>query len=227
MLKIRSNVAILAAILFCAIAGCSSSSTHSGSPVTAAPSDNAKSTAATGSTDPSSPAIATAPTGSSSPSPGQTAGLLAYVPSSLASSCNDTGTNGHLPAVTGYSDSLSCGLGLNSPAEVDYYQYGSARDMKTAYNSASTSDYFDSPQRPGGCTSGSDEYGTWSTGSSVIGNIACPINNNNGVNLIWDDPRAKIIAVASAEYVVPADLYSWWQANGASIDGSAQRASSS
>jgi hypothetical protein len=214
-------VAILALILGCALTGCSGGSTGSDSPVVA--SSGTGSPAAT--TDPSTPAPV-APTQIRS-SQDQAPGLLAYVPSSLAGDCTDNGTSGHLPAVSGYSDSLSCALGWNSPAEIDYYQYDSSSDMEAAFNSASTSDSFDSPQQPGGCTGGRDEYGRWSAGGSVIGDIACPINNNNGVDLIWDDPNTNIIAVASADYVLPADLYTWWQTDGASIDGSAQSATSS
>lgn len=113
MFKTRPTTAILAAILSCAVAGCSSGSTDSGSSVTvAAPSDNGSSTAAAGSTD-GSRAVATSPTATGSLSPSQAAGLLAHVPSSLASRCTGTGTNGHLPAVSGYSDSVSCAQGLS------------------------------------------------------------------------------------------------------------------
>jgi hypothetical protein len=226
--------AILALSLGCAIAGCSGASTDSGSPVTAssgtgspvvASSGTGSSVAATDPTDGGSTPASAGPTQTSSQN--QAPGLLTYVPSSLAGDCTDNGTSGHLPAVSSYSDSLSCALGWDSPAEVDYYQYDSVSDMETAFNSAAASDYFDSPQQPGGCTGGRDEYGTWLAGGPVIGDIACPINNNNGIDLIWDDPNTKIIAVASADYVLPADLYSWWQTDGASIDGSTQSASSS
>jgi hypothetical protein len=110
-------VAILALILGCALTGCSGGSTGSDSPVVA--SSGTGSPAAT--TDPSTPAPV-APTQIRS-SQDQAPGLLAYVPSSLAGDCTDNGTSGHLPAVSGYSDSLSCALGWNSPAEIDYYQY--------------------------------------------------------------------------------------------------------
>lgn len=104
---------------------------------------------------------------------------------------------------------------------------GSTDDMQTAYASASADDNFDAPQNSGGCASARNEYGTWSIVDSVIGAIACPINNNNGVDLVWDDPRTNIIAVVNADFMTPMGTYSWWQANGASIDGSTQTASTS
>lgn len=248
MRKLSPYAAALAVLAACALAGCSpgSNTSHAGrgtsNTATAAPADNT-------SGDTGSPIGATANTSGSSNGnssgnsnnngnsngssnggggTGTATGLLAYAPSGLRSSCSDTGTSGHLPAsVTGYTDSLSCNLGGSTPAEVDYYQYASTGDMQAAYSSASADDSFDAPQQPGGCTGGSNEYGTWSIGGSAIGDIACPINNLNGVNLIWDDSNTNIIAVVNADHWLPTDTYSWWQSNGASIDGSAQGASSS
>jgi hypothetical protein len=113
------------------------------------------------------------------------------------------------------------------PAEVDYYQYATTSDMRAAFDSASVSDHADSPQQPGGCAAGSNENGEWSVGGSAVGDIACPVDGANGVDLIWDDPHTNIIAVASSRHLMVAVLYEFWQSSGASIDGSARSASSS
>jgi hypothetical protein len=47
----------------------------------------------------------------------------------------------------------------------------------------------------GGCTGGNDEYGTWPAGASAIGNIACPINNANGLDLIWGDLNTTLLSM--------------------------------
>jgi hypothetical protein len=155
-------------------------------------------------------------------------GLLTYAPSWLRSSCAETGQNGHLPAsVSGYSDSLTCILRVNTPAEVDYYRYATTSDMWAAYNFASASDHTDSAQQSGGCATGANENGKWSIGTVAVGDIACPASGGSGVDLIWDDPNTNIIAIASSRNLLPASLYAFWQSNGASIDGSAGGASSS
>jgi hypothetical protein len=155
-------------------------------------------------------------------------GLLAYAPSWLRSSCSETGSNGHLAAsVAGYSDSLTCALRVSMAAEVDYYQYASTGDMKAAFESAAMSGHADSPLRPGGCAAGSNENGKWSIGGAAVGEIACPVDGRNGVNLIWDDPHTNIIAIASSPHLMTAVLYEFWRSSGASIDGSAARGASS
>jgi hypothetical protein len=150
------------------------------------------------------------------------AGLFAYVPAGLHSSCTDTGTVGHFPAtISGYTDSLTCDTGGGS--EADYYQYASTSDMQSAYGTASDAGGM---LTQGGCVSGGDEYGTWSTGGAAIGDISCP-----GLALlfamVWDDPNTNILAVVKADSALPSDVYLWWQSNGASIDGSSAGATSS
>ena len=227
MRKVPLYVIALAVIAACAITGCQNSSSggpaaDSGSTiVTVAPADNTSGDSGSPAADSGSPA---ADSGSTSTA----TGLFAYGPQDLQPNCQNTGTSGHLPAsVFGYTDSLTCNLGGSTPAEVDYYQYGSTSDMQAAYSSASADDSVDAPQQPGGCAGGDNEYGVWSIGGSAIRDIACPSNWNNGVGLIWDDTNTNIIAVISADYATPADKYSWWQSNGASIDGSSQGATSS
>jgi hypothetical protein len=231
MRKVPRYVPILAAIIACTIAGCSGSANSTAAGVSSGGSSNNSGSSASSSSAGSSNNSGSG--GGSSNNSGASGGsstaptVLAYVPSSLQPSCSDTGTSGHLPGwVSGYADSLTCNLGLNTPAEVDYYFYNSRHAMEAAYTFASTDDSMD-VQQTGGCATGSNEFGIWAIGGTTIGEISCPINNNNGVNLIWDDPNTRIIAVANAAYVLPADLYSWWQSNGASIDGSAQGAISS
>jgi hypothetical protein len=79
---------------------------------------------------------------------------------------------------------------------------------------------------PGGCASGGQEYGTWSTGGAAVGNISCP-DNAQTLSLVWDDPNTNILAVIKADYARPSEIYLWWQSNGASIDGSSAGATSS
>ena len=151
------------------------------------------------------------------------AGLFAYVPASLQSSCTATGgTTGHFPAqISGYTDSLACDTGpVSDIDEVDYYQYASTSDMQSAYGTASDGAFL-----PGGCASGGEEYGTWSTGGAAIGGISCP--ESTPVALVWDDPNTNILAVVKADYASPSESYDWWQSNGASIDGSSAGATSS
>ncbi len=85
------------------------------------------------------------------------------------------------------------------------------------------------PHELRGCCSSADyEEGTWSYGGgSAVGDIACPGTNNVDVSLIWDDSNTDIIGVVDAEYSLPANVYSWWQSNCASVDGSSQSATSS
>jgi hypothetical protein len=158
-------------------------------------------------------------------SPSAAAGLLAYVPAGLRSSCTDTGTAGHFPAsISGYTDSLTCATGPGS--EADYYQYASTSDVENAYAHIwwGTSGV---PQG-GGCASGSiGEVGRWSAGGATLGGIACPENTLDGLALIWDDQNTNILAVVKADYATPSNIYLWWQSNGASIDGSSQSATSS
>ena len=159
------------------------------------------------------------------------AGLSAYVPAWLRSSCAETGTRGHLPAaVSGYADSLSCVLRADLPAEVDYYRYASARATRAAYNFAVTAGHADhagAPLRPGGCATGDNERGRWSDGGRAVGSIACVANAASKVDLIWDDPNTDIIAVAASEHLILGSLYAFWRSNGASIDRSARHAISS
>lgn len=179
--------------------------------------------------DPPSPPVTpvttspAAPSATPTPNSGGTStatGLFAYVPAGLQSSCTDTGTVGHFPAtISGYTDSLTCDPG--TVAEADYYQYASTSDMQSAYDTAKDTGLADSP---GGCASGSEEYGTWSTGGAVIGDISCPMAS---FAMVWEDPNTNILAVVNDLYAYPSEVYLWWQSNGASIDGSSAGATSS
>jgi len=148
------------------------------------------------------------------------AGHLAYVPAILQASCTDTRSAGHFPAtISGYTDSLTCGP-VSALDEIDY-QYASTSDMQSAYSAASDGAFL-----PGGCASGGEEYGTWSTGGAAVGDISCP-DSAQTFSLVWDDPNANILAVVKADFAVPSETYLWWQSNGASIDGSSAGATSS
>ena len=200
-------------IVACIAATCSCSS-NSGSAV--GPPIPPVTTAAT------SPAAVSGSSAADSGGTSTATGLFAYAPAGLQSNCTDTGTAGHFPAtISGYTDSLTCATGTAS--EADYYQYASTSDMRSAYGTASD---VGGLLTPGGCASGGDEYGTWSTGGAAIGDISCP-----GLALrfamAWDDPNTNILAVVKADYALPSDVYLWWQSNGASIDGSSAGATSS
>lgn len=112
-------------------------------------------------------------------------------------------------------------------AEVGYYRYASSSGTRAAYNSAVSSGRAGVPLRPGGCATGDDERGTWSAGGATVGGIACVANSASKVDLIWDDPRTDIVAVAASEHMILGSLYAFWRSNGASIDRSARQASSS
>lgn len=179
---LQVKVPAVAAIAVCALAGYSGHFSSSGS---------------------------SASSGASTPA---ASGLLSYAPAWLRSSCSQTGSNGQSPAaVAGYSDSLTCTLRVNIPAEVDYYRYPTASDMKAAYDRATDK----------------NEKKIWWAAGLAAGEIAYPVNGAGGVNLIWDDPHTDIIAVASSRSLIAANLYAFWQSNGASIDGFARSASSS
>jgi hypothetical protein len=210
MRKVLPYALALPLIVACTAAGCACSSNSSSAVGPTVPPVTATST---GPTDPPSPIDTSA-----SPA----AGLLAYVPASLQSSCTDTGGTGHFPVqISGYTDSLACDTGSVSELdEVDYYQYASTSDMQSAYGTASDGAFL-----PGGCASGGQEDGTWSTGGAAIGSISCP--ESTPVALVWDDPNTNIIAVIKADYALPSESYGWWQSNGASIDGSSAGATSS
>jgi hypothetical protein len=171
------------------------------------------------------PPVTTAATSPAADSGGTSTatGLFAYAPAGLQSSCTDTGgTTGHFPAqISGYTDSLACATGAVSEIdEVDYYQYASTSDMQSAYG---TLDDTGGILSPGGCASGGQEYGTWSTGGAAIGDISCTII----FAMVWDDPNTNVLAVVKADYASPSESYDWWQSNGASIDGSSAVATSS
>jgi hypothetical protein len=217
MRKVPPYLIALAVIAACAITGCHNSSSGSGA-------DGGSSTtvavAPVGNTGGDSGSPATDSSGGTSTA----AGLLAYAAASLQSNCTDTGTVGHFPAeISGYTDSLACVAGPVS--EVDYYQYASTSDMQSAYGTSSNDSTWGAPL-PGGCASGSDEYGTWSTGGAAVGDISCP-SSTQPYSLVWDDPNTNVIAVVKADQAMPSDIYLWWQSNGASIDGSSQSATSS
>jgi hypothetical protein len=201
MRKVPLMAAALAATSVCVLGGCAVSSTATGS-------DAGR-------------------TGSGGASTRAASGLFAYAPSWLRSSCSETGLSGHLAAsVSGYSDSLTCTLRVNMPAEVDYYRYATTSDMKAAYDSASGSADAGSAPLPGGCATGRDENGKWSIGGIAVGDIACPGSGAGETDLIWDDPKTNIIAIASSQYLLLGNLYAFWRSSGASIDGSARSASS-
>ncbi len=214
--KMPSRAGSLAVIIACAAgtccAACGSTSQHDSSPSTSITTQ-----------PPPAPAAPPSPTPTPSPT-----GLLSYVPAALQSDCADTGTSGHFPAwISGYTDSVTCSLGQPSE-EADYYQFASTSAMSSAFNTAAIGDNQWGSYGGGGCSSGDYEEGTWSYGGgSTVGDIACPGTNNMDVSLIWDDSNTDIIGVVDAEYSLPANVYSWWQSNGASIDGSSQSATSS
>jgi hypothetical protein len=216
MRKVLPYALALPLIVACTAATCSCSSNSSSAVGPTTPPVTASATGATNTKGPT-PAPST-----TDPSPSSAAGLFAYVPASLQSSCTDTGTVGHFPAqISGYTNSLACDTGpVSELDEVDYYQYASTSDMQSAYGTASDGGWL-----PGGCASGSLEYGTWSTGGAAIGDISCP--GSTPVALVWDDPNTNIIAVVKADYAIPSEYYDWWQSNGASVDGSSAPATSS
>lgn len=145
----------------------------------------------------------------------EAAPLLDYAPGWLRAGCTDTGAGGRNPLpMSGYSDSLSCTLRASTHTEVDYYRYGSAAQTQTAYAAASAS------------AAGQGDHGRWSAGAAPIGDISYAARPGGGAVLIWDDPRTGIVAVASSPVLIPAALYAFWTVGGASIDQSANQATS-
>jgi hypothetical protein len=205
MRKLPTRVQAVSALFACALAGCAST---------------------VGGQAAGRPANAGALTARQVPGSGA-ARLAGYVPGWLRPGCTDTGGLGRHPLpIHGYSDSAQCLLRANTHTEADYYQYATAAQTRTAYSAASASGLAGTPLRPGGCAAGHDGYGQWSAGGAAIGNITCASRPGGGAVLIWDDPRTGIVAIASSPVLIPAALYAFWTAAGASIEQSAHQATS-
>lgn len=69
-------------------------------------------------------------------------------------------------------------------------------------------------------------YGWWSAGGATIGDITRVGRPAGGAVQIWDDPGTGIVAVASSPVLIPAALYAFRAAGGASFDRSAHQATS-